>query len=476
MRPMLLNGEWVERENFLPVIDPESGVEIDRVPMAAVEDVDSAVEGCVKACVDPLPAHERARILEETSRRLEDSSEEAARLIASEGIKTINEARGEAARAAMTMRLCAAEARQIAGRTLNFDQAPAGVDRFGLTVREPLGIIGAITPFNDPLNLVAHKVGPALASGNATILKPDSNTPLSALFLAELLVDAGLPAGWLQVLTGRGSTVGNAIVIHPRVKMVSFTGGVDAGRTIMSRVGLKRVQMELGANNPVIVCADADLDLALDRISSGAFWAAGQNCLHVQRVYAHEDVFDDVVAGLAKRATSIVLGAKLDEETEMGPMIDSLALARMGEIVDEAVTGGAEVVCGGEAHGAAFRPTLLVDVPPGARAYREETYGPITVLAPYRDLDDALTAANSTEYGLQSAVFTRDITTAFRAATRLRSGGVMVNESTDFRIDAMPFGGFGASGLGREGVSYAVTAMTDPKVIAFTGVDVPGLG
>lgn len=473
---MLLNGEWVEREETLVVVDPETGEEISRVPAAAVEDVDLAVDGGIQAQKTELPAHERSRIISDSAAALEQRSEETARLIATEGIKTITEARSEAKRAAATLQLSAEEAKRIRGTTLNFDQYPSGEGRFGITVRAPLGIIGAITPFNDPLNLVAHKIGPALAAGNPVILKPDSNTPLSALLLAELLMDAGLPPGWLQVLTGRGSIVGDAIVTHPGVKMVSFTGGVDAGRKIIARAGLKRVQMELGANNAVIVHHDADTELAAERIGSGAFWAAGQNCLHVQRVYAHDRVFDDVVARLTKYAETVRMGPKLDDSTDMGPLIDERARRRVGDVVAEAVDGGAEVLTGGEESGAGFQPTLLADAAPDSRAATEEIYGPVTLVAPFGDIDEAIELANSTIYGLQSAIFTANLNTAYSAAARLRTGGVMVNESTDFRIDAMPFGGLGASGLGREGVSYAIQAMTDPKVIAFSGVDVPGLG
>lgn len=476
MSRMLLNGEWVEREDWLPISDPEDGREVGRVPLATVEDVATAVDGSLEALRSPLPAHERSRILEEAARLLSGRAEEAAQLIASEGIKTIREARGETTRAVETLALSSEEAKRIQGRTLNFDQYPSGEGRFGLTVRQPLGIIGAITPFNDPLNLVAHKIGPALASGNAAILKPDSNTPLSGLLLAEVLVEAGLPPAWLQVITGRGSIVGDAIVTHPAVKMISFTGGVEAGRKIIGRAGLKRVQMELGANNPVIVNRDAEVELAAERIGSGAFWAAGQNCLHVQRVYAQDHVFDDLVARLTKYAETLVLGPKKDEATDMGPLIDERALKRVGDVVSEAVDAGAEILTGGERSGAAFQPTLLADAPPGSRAATEEIYGPVTLVSPFRDLDEAIEAANATVYGLQSAIFTRDLNVAYSAAARLETGGVMINESTDFRIDAMPFGGLGASGLGREGVSYAVQAMTDPKVIAFSGVDIPGLG
>lgn len=473
---MLLNGEWVEREDTLTVVDPETGEEIGQVPSAGIEDVDLAVEGSLAAQKTPLPAHERSRILADAAAALERRSDEAAKLIATEGIKTITEARSEVNRAVATLRLSAEEAKRIQGRTLNFDQYPSGEGRFGIAVRAPLGIIGAITPFNDPLNLVAHKIGPALAAGNSVILKPDSNTPLSGLLLAEVLIDVGLPGGWLQVLTGRGSIVGDAIVTHPEVKMISFTGGVEAGKKIIGRAGLKRVQMELGANNAVIVDHDADIELAAERIGSGAFWAAGQNCLHVQRVYAHDQVFDDVAARLTKYAEALTLGPKLDDATDMGPLIDERARKRVRDVVEEAVDGGAEILTGGEISGAGFAPTLLIDVAGDSRAATEEIYGPVTILAPFADLDEAIESANSTVYGLQSAIFTSNLHTAYSAAARLQTGGVMVNESTDFRIDAMPFGGLGASGLGREGVSYAVEAMTDPKLIAFSGVDVPGLG
>lgn len=473
---MLLDGNWVERDGTTPVINPENNEIVGSVPLAVADDVEVAVNGAKRALAQSLPGHERGRILAEAAGLLEDRAEEAAVLIATEGIKTIREARSEANRAVATMKLSAEEAKRVTGDTLAMDQYPSGASLMGFTVREPLGVIGAITPFNDPLNLVAHKVGPALAAGNAVVLKPDSKTPLSALLLARCLHEAGLPAGRLQVLTGPGAVIGDAIVTHPLVRMISFTGGVEAGRAIHARAGLKRVSMELGANNAVVVHRDADLELAADRVGSGAFWASGQNCLHVQRVYAHEDVFDDLTNRLVKYAESTVLGPKLSEETDMGPLIDRQALSRTEAIVRDAVDSGAQIVTGGEVVGTSFQPTLLVDVASESRAMTEEIYAPVTVLAPYSEIDDAIEMANDTDYELAAAVFSQSIDVAFAAAKRLRVGQVMVNESTDFRIDAMPFGGGGASGLGREGVAYAVRAMTDPKVIAFSGVEVPGLG
>jgi glyceraldehyde-3-phosphate dehydrogenase (NADP+) len=475
-RPMLIDGEWLERDEWLVVEDPDSGDEVGRVPVAGPADVDRAVEAATRAYRRRLPGHERSRLLSDVAHLLEERLEEAAELVATEGIKTINEARAEARRAVVTLQLSAEQAKRLSGQTLNLDQHPSGMSMFGLSVREPIGVVGAITPFNDPLNLVAHKVGPALASGNAVIVKPDSKTPLSALLLAAIFDKAGLPPGYLQVITGHGSVVGDAIVRHPGVGMISFTGGVEAGKAIHARAGLKEISMELGANNAVVVAADADLDLAAERIGSGAFWAAGQNCLHVQRVVAHEDVMGELTDRLVDHAESLVLAPKLDEASDMGPMIDPGAAERTRSMVSDAVNLGGELLCGGQSEGTRFEPTYLSRVPPGARLQSEEVYGPVTLIDGFTDLVEAIERANDTDYGLAGAVFTSDIETAFAVASRLRAGQVMINESTDFRIDAMPFGGGGSSGIGREGIAHAVEEMTEPKVVAFAGVEVPGMG
>lgn len=473
---VLLDGRWESRPETIPIDDPGTGRVVAEVSAATTDDVDAAVDGAHRALRRRLPAHERSRILADAASTLAGCREEAARVVATEGIKTIREARSEVDRAVATFRLSSEEASRATGQTLVLDQYPSGTDRVGFTVREPVGVVGAITPFNDPLNLVAHKVGPALAAGNAVVLKPDSKTPLSALLLADLLVEAGLPDGRLQVVPGAGAVVGEAIVGHPGIGMISFTGGVEVGRAIRRRAGLKPVAMELGANNAVLVHADADLAHAAASIGAGAFAAAGQNCLHVQRVYVHRDVHDEVVDTLVDHAASIALGPKLDEATDMGPLIDEAARRRTAAVVVEAVEGGADVLAGGEVVDRSFAPTLLAHVAEGARALTEEVYAPVTVVAAYDELESAIEAANDTSYGLAAAIFTTDVATAFLGATRLRAGQVMVNESTDFRIDAMPFGGGGDSGLGREGVRHAVAAMTEPKVVAFSGVEVPGLG
>jgi len=466
---MLLAGEWVERDAVLEVLDPDDESVIDTVPQATTDDMERALAAAERgaALARTLPTHRRMAVLAEASQRLEREQEAFARLIAREGIKTIREARNEANRAVDTLRLSAEEARRLQGETLAFDQRPGSEGRFGYYVPEPVGIVAAITPFNDPLNLVAHKVGPALAAGNAVVVKPDSKTPLSALKLGALLLESGLSPDLLQVVTGRGSVVGDALVRDPRVRVVSFTGGKETGEAIVRAGGLKRYSMELGSNAPTIVMEDADLDRALPAILSGAFWAAGQNCLHVQRLLVQDAVYDEVRDRMVSGAASLRTGRKLDGATDMGPVIDTVNAERIAGMVEEARTAGARLLIGGGHEGTHFEPTLLEDVPPYSRLALDEVYGPVTILRRFRDLDEAVRVANDVDYGLQAAVFTRDLDTAHRAVSALHYGGVMVNDSTDYRIDAMPFGGVKGSGLGREGVRYAVQEMTELKLASF---------
>ncbi len=466
---MLLDGRWVEREAVITVRDPDDGSVVDTVPAAGPDDVGCALDVAERGAEigRRTAAHARGAILDAAAAALQEGAEAFARRIAREGIKTIREARKEARRACDTLRLSAEEARRLHGETLPFDQVPAGERRSGYWVPEPAGIVVAITPFNDPLNLVAHKVGPALAAGNAVIVKPDSKTPLSALALARLLLDAGLPSAMLQVVTGRGSVVGDALVRDPRVRVVSFTGGRETGEAIQRSGGLKRYSMELGSNAPTLVMSDADLDAATGRIASGAFWAAGQNCLHVQRLLVQEEVYDEVRERVVARAQALRLGPKGAEDTDMGPLIDDASARRVEGMVQESLAAGARLLTGGGREGTRFQPTILEAVPGSCRLARDEVYGPVTVLSRFRDLDDAVTTANAVDYGLQAAIFTRDLDVAHRASHALRYGSVVVNDSTDFRIDAMPFGGVKGSGLGREGVRYAIQEMTEMKLVSF---------
>jgi glyceraldehyde-3-phosphate dehydrogenase (NADP+) len=467
---MLLNGEWLDRARQMDVRDPQDGSLIDTVPMASAEDMLAAIAAAVAGAQRArcLPTHQRMAILSQGADFIAAHHEDYARTIAREGVKTIREARKEVTRCIDTLRISAEEARRLAGETISFDQRPGSEHRLGYFVREPVGIVGAITPFNDPLNLVAHKVGPALAAGNAIIVKPDSKTPLSALKLAEALLAGGLlPRGVLQVITGRGSEIGDVLVRDPRVRMISFTGGLEVGQDIAGKAGLKKIGMELGSNAPVIVMPDADLELAVEANVSGAFWAAGQNCLHVQRLLVHDAIYERFVCRFVARSEAYRVGDKQDEQTDMGCLIDEAAARRVEQMVQEALAAGATLLTGGRRQGTFYTPTVLEDVPVACSLARDEVYGPVTIVQRFHTLDEAIAVANDVDYGLQAGIFTRDLQTAFRAAAELHVGGVMVNESTDYRIDAMPFGGVKGSGLGREGVKFAVQEMTEPKVVCF---------
>ena len=466
---MFLNGEWVDRPQKMEIRDPQDSSLVDTVPQASAADMRLAIGAAVAAAETARrwPTHQRMAVLSAAADHVARAHEQFARTIAREGIKTIREARKEVTRCIETLRLSAEEARRLTGETIRFDQRPGGENRTGYTRREPVGVVGAITPFNDPLNLVAHKVGPAIAAGNTIIVKPHEATPLSALLLAQALDDAGLPAGILQVLTGLGAEVGDVLVSDPRVRMISFTGGRATGEAVMRRAGLKKISAELGSNSPVIVMPDAGLDCALEATVSGAFWAAGQNCLHVQRVLVHEQVYDYFRDHFVAAAEVYRVGDKLDEATDMGPLINEAAAQRVEQLVDEAIAAGATLLTGGERRGTFFAPTILENVPDDCTLARQEVFGPVTLLYRFRTLPEAIDQANELDYGLQAGIFTRDLSTAFTAIQELHCGGVMVNESSDYRIDAMPFGGVKGSGLGREGVPFAVEEMTELKVVCF---------
>lgn len=466
---MLLNGQWVDRPRKIEVRDPADNSLIDTVPQAGVDDMREAVAAAAAGFerARQMPTHQRMAVLNKAADYVAARHEEFARLIAREGVKTIREARKEVTRCVETLRISAEEARRINGETIPFDQRAGSENRMGYYLREPIGVVGAITPFNDPLNLVAHKIGPAIAAGNAIVVKPHEATPLSALKLAEAMHEAGLPAGVLQVITGYGGEIGDALVTEPRVRMISFTGGRATGESILKKAGLKKVGMELGSSSPVIVMPDADMELAVSSNASGAFWAAGQNCLHVQRLLVHESIYDKFARRFVAAAEAYRVGDKLDEKTDMGPLINEAAAKRVESMVNEAVAKGAALLTGGERSGNFYAPTVLENLPDDCALAREEVFGPVTILHRFGALDEAIIRANEADYGLQAAIFTRDVQTAFKAVAGLQCGGVMINDSTDYRIDAMPFGGIKGSGLGREGIKFALQEMTEPKVVCF---------
>lgn len=466
---MLIAGEWVDKSEKIEVRDPFDNSLIDTVPRATQSDVEKAIESAVEGAkiAKKMPVHQRTDILKRTAAIVESRMEEFARMIAREGSKTIREARKEAFRCVNTLTVAAEEAKRIVGETLPFDSVQGSENRVGYYYRFPIGIIAAITPFNDPLNLVAHKLGPAIAGGNAVILKPATVTPLSALLLGEALIEAGLPKHVVNIVTGHGNEIGEQIVTDPRIRMISFTGGLEAGLEITRKAGLKKIGMELGSNTPVIVLDDCDLEQAVELSVSGAFWAAGQNCLGVQRLLVHKKIYKKFVKMFVDRTEKYKTGNKLEEDTDMGPMITETEARRIESWVDEAIAAGAKVLTGHKRDGAIYLPTVLENIPEGCKVDVDEVFAPVVNMYPFEDLDWAIEKANSVNYGLQAGIFTRDINKAFKLIQELDVGGVIINDSSDYRLDLMPFGGVKGSGLGREGIKFALQEMTEPKVVCF---------
>ncbi|AQQ52407.1 aldehyde dehydrogenase family protein [Planococcus lenghuensis] len=466
---MFLAGKWVSGERTIDVYDPQDNSVVDTVPAATADDmlrcIEAAKTGAETAAA--MPVHERMSILTKAAAYIEEHADRYAQTISREGSKTIREARKEVMRCVQTIRISAEETRRIHGETIPFDQTPGGENRVGYYYRFPIGIIGAITPFNDPLNLVAHKVGPAIASGNAIIVKPATVTPLSALLLAEAFVQAGLPPKVLSVVTGHGSEIGDVLVTHPAIRMISFTGGVEVGEELTKKAGLKKISMELGSNSPLIVLADADLDDAVASAVSGAFGAAGQNCLSVQRIYVEEPVSYAFKTKFVEQTVQLQVGDKQSELTDMGPLITEKEAKRVERLVDDALEQGATLLTGGTRNGAFYSPTVLADVPEECAIAVNEIFGPVVLLYTVPDLNEAIEQSNKVDYGLQAGIFTKSIDKAHKAIAKMQVGGIMINDSGDYRIDAMPFGGVKKSGLGREGVAFAIEEMTEPKVVCF---------
>ena len=460
-RRLFVAGEWIETGDWLDVRSPYSGELIGRVAKGGAAEARRAVDAAARALEEPLPAHKRAEILVKVAGALGRRHDEVARLISDEAGKPMKAARVEARRAMSTYTFAAVEARKLAGDTVPMDAAQAGEDKLAFTLRRPIGIVGAISPFNFPLNLVAHKIAPALAAGCPVVLKPASQTPLSALLLAELEEEAGLPAGWLNVVAGSASELGDVLVADERVKLISFTGSVEVGWKLAERAPRKRVTLELGNSTPVIVDETADVDDAAAKLAANAFSFAGQSCISVQRIYVQRDVRDAFLAAYLPRVEALKLGDPADEETDVGPVIDEEARDRILSWVEES---GAEVLAGGELEEGLIRPTVLADAPEEASVCREEVFGPVVVNR-FETLDDALALANGTRFGLQAGIFTQSLPNALRAAQGLEFGGVTVNEAPTFRADQMPYGGTKDSGNTREGPAYTVREMTEERLV-----------
>jgi glyceraldehyde-3-phosphate dehydrogenase (NADP+) len=462
---MLVGGAWISRDARIEVRNPLDQSLVGSVPAGTSVDVHRAILAAAEAMEGEFPVHARYDVLMNAAARLEKRQEDYAWMIAREGSKTIREARREPKRAANILRLAAEEGRRLSGEQLPYDSRAGSERRVGYFFRCPVGVIGAITPFNDPLAVAAHKVGPALAGGNAVVLKPSAATPFSSLTLARDLQDAGLPAGRLSVVTGPGPEIGDAIVQSPRVRMITFTGGVATGERISKNAGIKKLSMELGSNSPVIVLADADLERAVPAICSGAFAQAGQNCLAVQRVFIHERIYDSFVQQFINRVSRLQVGSSMDESTDVCAMINEREAQRIESWVQEAVNQGARLLIGGDRTGALMSPTVLQQVPAGVHLDCEEAYGPVVSLYRIASLSEAIHRANQTRYGLHAALFTENLRDAFTAVRKLDVGAVIINDSTDYRLDTMPFGGSKLSGIGREGIRWALNEMTDTRVV-----------
>ena len=464
---MFIAGQWQDRDDQIKVTNPFDGIIIDTVPRGSAADVDAALTTLVEGArvMRAMPSAERCRVLQSAARLLRHRAEEFARTITLEEGKVLAESRLEVSRACETLEVSAEEAKRINGEVLPMDAAPGGAGKFGFTLRVPCGIVAAITPFNFPLNLVTHKVGPALAAGNAVLIKPAGNTPLTALKLVEVLLEAGVPPQAIACITGPGSELGQAICTDRRVRKISFTGSFAVGETICRMAGVKRVTMELGSNSPVIIMDDADLDKAASLVTASGYSNAGQTCISAQRILTSRAKYGDFLDALKPKVAALTTGDPLDETVKMGPMIREADAQRVEAWLSEAVSSGAKLVTGGTRHGTLLAPTILCDVDPKQRVSCEELFGPAVAVTPFGSFDEALALANGTNYGLSAAIFTQDIDRALRFAREVDAGNLHINWGTQWRADFMPYGGLKDSGLGKEGPRHAIREMTEEKMV-----------
>ncbi len=465
---LLIDGQWVGSGNPLEVKNKYSGSTVGVLPTASRDDLDRAIDAAERAedVMADMPSYKRAEILLRTAALLRERYDDLAKTIAAEAGKALKFARAEVDRAISTFTIAAEEAKRMHGETVPLDAVPAGEGYVGFWTRRPVGVIAAISPFNFPLNLVAHKVAPALASGNTLVLKPATTTPLAAVKLCQILMDAGLPAGAINLVVGSGGTVGEWLATDPRVDKITFTGSPDVGRHILSVAGIKKVTLELGNTSPVVVAPDADLDFVAKRCAVGAFYNSGQVCISVQRIYTQKQVYEPLTEKFVRATEAMVVGDPLDEGVDVGPMIDTKEVDRIEDWVHEAQADGATVLTGGKRDGSVYFPTVLTGVRDTMKVVAEEAFAPVASIISSDDFESALQQANDTKFGLQVGVFTKDIDRMFKAVKRLNFGGVIVNDTPNFRADHMPYGGNRQSGLGREGVKFAMEDMTNIQMVA----------
>ena len=464
---MFIGGEWVDRDTKIDVLNPFDQSVIDTIPSATSKDIEDAISSAERGAVvmANMPAYERYKILHRAAEIMTERLDDLGRTITLEEGKVLAEGLGEAARAQETIELAAEEAKRLTGETLDLSGASNGAGKFGFTLRVPCGVVAAITPFNFPLNLVCHKVGPALAAGNSIVLKPATDTPLCALKLVEILLEAGIPPEAIQCVTGSGSVIGDAISSDSRVRKISFTGSRDIGEHICRKAGLKKVTMELGSNAPLIVMADADLEKVAAATATTGFANAGQVCISAQRIMVNDKIYDDFLDVLKPAVEALTTGNPLDAATKMGPMIRDSDAERVNAWITDAVASGANIVTGGTREGTLHAPTIISDVDPAMRISCDEIFGPAVAVSKFDDIDSAIAQANDTNYGLSAAIFTENINWAVRYAQEVHSGNIHINWGTQWRADLMPYGGLKDSGMGKEGPKYAVEEMTETKMI-----------
>ncbi|WP_423410751.1 aldehyde dehydrogenase family protein [Heyndrickxia sp. MSNUG] len=464
-----INGEFVGTEKYLPLYNPFNGEKIAEVAAASDGDVLRAIDAAESAAktMAEMEAFKRADILQGVADLIKEEREECARIIAEESSKPLRAARGEVDRTIMTYSFAAQEARRIHGETVPLDAAPGGEGRIAYTVKEPLGVIAAITPFNFPMNLVAHKVGPALAAGNSVVLKPASQTPLSAYKIASYFHRAGLPAGALNVVTGSGKSVGDVLIKDDRVKKVTFTGSPEVGKYIRENAGLKKVTLELGSNSALIVDEGTDLAKVMPRIVTGSFSNQGQVCISIQRIFVHESISEEFTALFIEESKKLKVGNPLDEETDISAMITSNDVTRAKSWIQAAIENGAELALGGDSDQQVLYPTILLNAKETDKISCEEVFAPVVHINTFREFDEAIAKVNDSQFGLQAGVYTKDLNKAFKATKSLHVGGVMINDIPTFRVDHMPYGGVKMSGTGREGIKYAIEEMTELKLVSF---------
>ena len=466
-RKIFVNGKWIETENYSLLKSPYTLEPIAEIAIATKEDLNVAISAAhaSRKKMAKMPIHQRSAILEKLVVLLGNRFEEAATIIANEAAKPITAAREEVRRTIQTYKFAAAEATRIGGETISLDAAPGGENRLAYTVREPLGVIGAITPFNFPMNLVAHKIGPAIAAGNTIVLKPAMQTPLSSFFIADLLQEAGLPDGALNVVTGSGEIIGNGIVMDDRVNMITFTGSPAVGIGIRNRAGLKPVTLELGSNAAVIIDKGIDQEKVVARCVQGAFSNQGQVCISLQRIYIHEDEYDEFVEKLVDETKKLKVGNPLDEDTNVSALISEKDVERTLSWIKEAKDGGAIIATGGYAEDNALYPTVILNAHPNMQVSCQEVFAPIVIVNKVKSVQEAIGHVNNSKYGLQAGIYTNDIAQALDAADELEVGGVIINDIPTFRVDHMPYGGVKESGTGKEGIKYAIEEMTEMKLV-----------